>query len=49
MKETVHVTVATTSVSKVKSLFAVNQLVREKRAADLLRFRTCCCDPRASK
>lgn len=35
--------------SKVISLKAVNQMVREKRNADLLRFRTCCCDPRASK
>ena len=37
------------SRQKVSSLRAVNQLVCEKRAADLLRFRTCCCDPRASK
>ena len=35
--------------SKVNSLKTVNQMVREKRNADLLRFRTCCCDPRASK
>lgn len=34
---------------KLNSLKAVNQMVLEKRNADLLRFRTCCCDPRASK
>ena len=38
MKETVHVTVATTSVSKVKSLFAVNQLVREKKSCRFAAF-----------
>ena len=35
--------------SKVRSLYVVNQLISQKRASDLLRFRTCCCDPRASK
>lgn len=39
----------TQKASKVKSLYAVNQLISQKRASDLLRFRTCCCDPRASK
>ena len=34
---------------KIRSLSEVNLLVREKRSADLLRFRACCCDPRASK
>lgn len=35
--------------TKVKRLSAVNQMVRAKQSADLMRFRTCCCDPRASK
>lgn len=34
---------------RIGSLAGVNKMVREKRVADLLRFRTCCCDPRASK
>ncbi len=34
---------------KLMSLKDVNGKVKEKRALDLFRFRTCCCDPRASK
>ena len=34
---------------KLMSLKEVNGKVKEKRALDLFRFRTCCCDPRASK
>lgn len=39
----------TKKVAKVRSLYDVNRLVSQKRVSDLLRFRTCCCDPRASK
>ena len=35
--------------TKVRSLSVVNQMVKAKQSADLMRFRTCCCDPRASK
>ena len=34
---------------KTMSLRDVQSLVKEKRSMDLFRFRTCCCDPRASK
>lgn len=34
---------------KLMGLKEVNGMVKEKRALDLFRFRTCCCDPRASK
>ena len=35
--------------TKVRSLRTVNRMVVAKQSADLMRFRTCCCDPRASK
>ena len=43
------VSVKTSKATKVRSLSTVNQMVRAKQSADLMRFRTCCCDPRASK
>lgn len=49
MQEKTNVSVATNRAGKLKSPNEVNKMVREKRAADLLRFRTCCCDVRASK
>ena len=39
----------TKSNTKIISLYKINSMVRAKREAELLRFRTCCCDPRASK
>ena len=39
----------TSKATKVKPLSAVNQMARAKQSADLMRVRTCCCDPRASK
>lgn len=41
--------VKTDKVVKVRGLNVVNQMVKAKQSADLMRFRTCCCDPRASK
>ncbi|MDF5756219.1 hypothetical protein [Spongiactinospora sp. TRM90649] len=38
-----------TSPVRPTGLSAVLSEVAEKRAADLIRFRTCCADPRASK
>lgn len=35
--------------AKLVSLFKINSMVKAKRNSELLRFRTCCCDPRASK
>ena len=49
MKENVSVRAAASKAPKLRSLREVNRLVREKHAADLFRFRTCCCDVRASK
>jgi hypothetical protein len=40
---------AQTSDSRPTTLVAALREVEQKRSADLIRFRTCCADPRASK
>jgi hypothetical protein len=45
----ISVNTRTQTQTRPKSLREVRTEVEAKRAADVIRFRTCCADPRASK